>query len=179
MSGRGSSGLSLRAASGHDPCTSRNSADSLVSLFYYMLMFRAVRQIQYTQTEIGGHSFMDCIPTARMNLDLLPPGHVYNSHMRTSKHARPAKCSTDTALRDTQDLKARGVFIRNPDGGRGTSYRLPNRIPGQVINKNGSSRRSGLSQQNFSVLTVIHALLLQFGTTIPRFPEDDMIVFRA
>ena len=109
-----------------------------------------------------------------MNLDLLPPGRVYNSHRHTSKYAGLAKCSTDTALRDIQDLKARGVFIWNPGGGRGTSCRLPNRIPEQVINKNGSSRRSGLSQQNFSVPTLIHALLLQFGMTIPRFPRDDL-----
>ena len=46
-------------------------------------------------------------------------------HMNTSKYAKMAKCSTDTALRDIQDLKARGVFIQNPGGGRSTSYRLP------------------------------------------------------
>ena len=52
----------------------------------------------------------------------------FEGHMHTSKYAKLAKCSTDTALRDIQDLKARGVFIQNPGGGRSTSYRLPNSI---------------------------------------------------
>lgn len=45
-------------------------------------------------------------------------------HMNTSKYAKMAKCSNDTALRDIQDLKERGVFTRNPGGGRSTSYRI-------------------------------------------------------
>jgi Fic family protein len=44
--------------------------------------------------------------------------------MNTSKYAGMAKCSNDTALRDIQELKGRGLFIRNPGGGRSTSYRL-------------------------------------------------------
>ena len=47
--------------------------------------------------------------------------------MNTSKYARLAKCSNDTALRDIQALKERGIFIQNPGGGRSTSYRLPDR----------------------------------------------------
>ena len=54
----------------------------------------------------------------------------FEGHMHTSKYAKLAKCSTDTALRDIQDLKALGIFIQNPGRGRSTSYRLPNRIPG-------------------------------------------------
>lgn len=45
-------------------------------------------------------------------------------HMNTSKYATLAKCSTDTALRDIQDLKSRGILIKNPGGGRSTSYRM-------------------------------------------------------
>ncbi|MEM6254879.1 MAG: Fic family protein [Cyanobacteria bacterium P01_D01_bin.156] len=48
----------------------------------------------------------------------------FKGHMTTSKYAKLAKCSTDTALRDIQDFVARGVFIRNSGGGRSTSYRL-------------------------------------------------------
>ena len=54
----------------------------------------------------------------------------FEGHMHTSKYAKLAKCSTDTALRDIQDLKALEIFIQNPGRGRSTSYRLPNRIPG-------------------------------------------------
>lgn len=45
--------------------------------------------------------------------------------MSTSKYAKLAKCSNDTALRDIQELKKRGVFIQNQGSGRSTSYRLP------------------------------------------------------
>lgn len=49
----------------------------------------------------------------------------FKGHMNTSKYAKLAKCSTDTALRDISDLKQREVFIQNEGGGRSTSYRLP------------------------------------------------------
>ncbi|MCS5711957.1 DUF4172 domain-containing protein [Candidatus Berkiella aquae] len=48
--------------------------------------------------------------------------------MNTSKYAKLAKCSTDTALRDIQDLKSRGIFIQNLGSGRSTSYRLLDEI---------------------------------------------------
>lgn len=50
----------------------------------------------------------------------------FKGHMNTSKYSKLAKCSLDTALRDIQNLKERGIFIQNPGGGRSTSYRLPN-----------------------------------------------------
>ncbi len=51
----------------------------------------------------------------------------FEGFMNTSKYAKLAKCSNDTALRDIQDLKERSIFIQNPGGGRSTSYRLPDR----------------------------------------------------
>ncbi len=48
----------------------------------------------------------------------------FKGHMNTSKYAKLAKCSKDTALRDIQGLKAQGIFIQNSGGGRSTSYRL-------------------------------------------------------
>lgn len=51
----------------------------------------------------------------------------FEGFMNTSKYAKLAKCSNDTALRDIQELKERGTFIQNPGGGRSTSYRLPGR----------------------------------------------------
>lgn len=51
----------------------------------------------------------------------------FEGFMNTSKYAKLAKCSNDTALRDIQELKERGIFIKNPGGGRSTSYRLPDR----------------------------------------------------
>ena len=54
----------------------------------------------------------------------------FKGHMNTSKYAKMAKCSTDTALRDIQELKARGILIQNPGQGRSTSYRLTETVSG-------------------------------------------------
>lgn len=52
----------------------------------------------------------------------------FEGFMSTSKYAKIAKCSGDTALRDIQALRERGVFIQNPGGGRKTSYRLADQV---------------------------------------------------
>ncbi|MFO0840675.1 MAG: Fic family protein [Phycisphaerae bacterium] len=44
--------------------------------------------------------------------------------LSTSKYAKLAKCSADTALRDIRELLDRGILVQNPGGGRSTSYRL-------------------------------------------------------
>jgi len=44
--------------------------------------------------------------------------------LTTSKYAKLAKCSQDTALRDIRELLERGIIVRNPGRGRSTSYRL-------------------------------------------------------
>lgn len=49
----------------------------------------------------------------------------FKGHMHSSKYAKLAKCSQDTALRDIRELTARRLLIQNPGGGRSTSYRLP------------------------------------------------------
>lgn len=51
----------------------------------------------------------------------------FEGYINTSKYAKLAKCSNDSALRDIQNLKDRGVFVQNPGKGRSTSYRLPDR----------------------------------------------------
>jgi len=48
----------------------------------------------------------------------------FKGYMNSSKYAKLAKCSTDTALRDIKDLKERGILVQNPGGGRSTSYRM-------------------------------------------------------
>jgi Fic family protein len=48
----------------------------------------------------------------------------FEGFLTTSKYAKLAKCSVDTALRDIQELLARGILLKNPGRGRGTSYRL-------------------------------------------------------
>lgn len=48
----------------------------------------------------------------------------FQGNLSTSKYAKLAKCSADTALRDMSELVERGILTRNPGGGRSTSYRL-------------------------------------------------------
>ena len=48
----------------------------------------------------------------------------FKGFLTTSKYAKIAKCSTDTALRDIDKLVERGVLVPNPGAGRSTSYRL-------------------------------------------------------
>ncbi len=48
----------------------------------------------------------------------------FEGKLTTSKYAKLAKCSQDTALRDIRELMNWDVLIQNPEGGRSTNYRL-------------------------------------------------------
>lgn len=49
----------------------------------------------------------------------------FNGKLTSSKWAKMTRCSNDTGLRDIQDLLDKGALVREPGGGRSTSYRLP------------------------------------------------------
>lgn len=48
----------------------------------------------------------------------------FEGKLNTSKWAKMTKCSTDTALRDIQDLMEKRVLVKEEAGGRSTSYVL-------------------------------------------------------
>jgi Fic family protein len=50
--------------------------------------------------------------------------HGFEGKLTTSKWAKLAKCSQDTAHRDILDLLERGALKKNAGGGRSTSYSL-------------------------------------------------------
>ncbi|MBL4844295.1 MAG: Fic family protein [Planctomycetes bacterium] len=56
----------------------------------------------------------------------------FKGFLSTSKYAKLAHCSQDTAARDMRELLERGVLVKNPGGGRSTSYSLaePDSLPG-------------------------------------------------
>ncbi len=58
----------------------------------------------------------------RLMLNKLLDG--FEGKLTTSKWAKIAKCSQDTALRDIDALIARGILEKEPGGGRSTSYAL-------------------------------------------------------
>jgi Fic family protein len=54
----------------------------------------------------------------------------FDGKLTSSKYAKLAKCSADTALRDIRALVHRGILAQNTGGGRSTNYRLAE--PGEV-----------------------------------------------
>jgi len=48
----------------------------------------------------------------------------FTGKLTSSKWAIITKCSHDTALRDIADLVQRTILVKDPAGGRSTSYRL-------------------------------------------------------
>jgi Fic family protein len=53
----------------------------------------------------------------------------FEGKLTSSKWAKLANSSQDTAYRDILDLVERGILIKNPEGGRSTSYALTERLP--------------------------------------------------
>ncbi|MGA2185583.1 MAG: Fic family protein [Bryobacteraceae bacterium] len=58
----------------------------------------------------------------RLMLNRLLDG--FEGKLTTSKWAKLAKCSQDTALRDILELAEHGILVRGPEGGRSTCYAL-------------------------------------------------------
>ena len=58
----------------------------------------------------------------------------FEGKFTTTKYAALAKCSQDTALRDILPLVERGILVRNPEGGRSTSYALNKSLTSQDLN---------------------------------------------
>lgn len=48
----------------------------------------------------------------------------FEGKLKTSKWAKMAKCSADTALRDIKDLMEKGILHQEEEGGRSTNYEL-------------------------------------------------------
>ena len=48
----------------------------------------------------------------------------FEGKLSTSKYAKLAKCSADTALRDIKQLVDQGILVQDEGGGRSTSYRI-------------------------------------------------------
>lgn len=86
-------------------------ADSLVAA--------VLRKADVWRTLSAGHPVND---RQRTVVNTLLDG--FEGGLTSSKYAKLAKCSPDTALRDIHDLVARGVLTRNAASGRSTSYRL-------------------------------------------------------
>lgn len=95
------------------------------------------RAIAGAQTTIGAvlakarfwESLGDLVVNERQRLVLNRLLDGFEGKLTTSKYARLAKCSQDTALRDLLPLVERGILVRSPAGGRSTSYALAGPAP--------------------------------------------------
>jgi len=50
----------------------------------------------------------------------------FEGKLTSTKWSKLAKCSTDTALRDIQDLITKNILEKEEGGGRSTSYKIVN-----------------------------------------------------
>jgi Fic family protein len=90
------------------------------------------RAIDGAQTTLGAVLAKARFWQAIAGVSLNPRQHLvlsrlldgFEGKLTTSKYAKLAKCSHDTALRDILPLVERGILIQNPEGGRSTSYAL-------------------------------------------------------
>ncbi len=115
--------------------TQKRSLDVTEWLLWFLeTLHRAVDQAQLTlDTVLAKAKFWQHWGTMPLNarqvklLNRLLDG--FEGKLTSSKWAAIAKCSQDTALRDINDLLARGVLCKADAGGRSTSYEL-NDLPG-------------------------------------------------
>jgi Fic family protein len=90
------------------------------------------RAVDGAQTMLGGvlakarfwerNQAVPLNPRQRLILNRLLDG--FAGKITTSKYAELTKCSQDTAWRDILPLIDHGILVRNPSGGRSTSYSL-------------------------------------------------------
>lgn len=74
--------------------------------------------------QIGGHAL-----NARQRGVVTRMLSGFEGFLTTSKYAKLAECSSDTALRDIQELLQLGILARNEGRARATSYRLADLQP--------------------------------------------------
>ena len=110
--------------------TQKRSMDATEWLAWFLeALHRAVDQAQHTlDAVLAKVRFWQRWATTPLNerqvklLNKLLDG--FEGKLTSSKWAAIAKCSPDTALRDINDLLARGVLRKSDAGGRSTSYEL-------------------------------------------------------
>ena len=92
-------------------------------------LFRAIQNTEETLKNVlqksefwDRHNETELNSRQRLMLNKLLDG--FDGKLKTSKWAKIAKCSTDTALRDIKDLIEKGILKQEESGGRSTNYEL-------------------------------------------------------
>jgi Fic family protein len=92
-------------------------------------MYRALKRTELTLKRVLKKAeFWDTnqetILNSRQRLMLNKLFDGFEEKLKSSKWAKIAKCSADTALRDIKDLLEKGILVQDLSGGRSTSYEL-------------------------------------------------------
>ena len=112
--------------------TQHGSLDITEWLEWFLRCLQKALDESYAETEavLKKYSFLQEISHIQLNsrqslmLEKLTSGEWFGV-LNSSKWAKIAKCSTDTALRDISDLMQKGILEKEPTaGGRSTNYRL-------------------------------------------------------
>lgn len=107
-----------------------NDGDITEWLVWYLnCLYRALKNTETTiEQALNKADFWDKYKSTDLNarqrlmLNKLLDG--FTGKLKTSKWAKIAKCSQDTALRDIKDLIKKGILRQEKDGGRSTNYEL-------------------------------------------------------
>jgi Fic family protein len=102
--------------------------------WFLSCLFRAIQRAEETLSQVlTKASFWQRWAVTPLNerqlqlLNRLLDG--FEGKLTTRKWAAIAHCSTDTALRDINELLAHGILIKMPSGGRSTAYELAAKPP--------------------------------------------------
>jgi Fic family protein len=113
--------------------TQKGTMDITAWLSWFLgCLARSIDRSEFTLADVLRKSrFWQTVATApillndRQRIVLNRALNGLNGKLTSSRWAKLAKCSQDTALRDITDLLERGVLIREPNGGgRSTSYAI-------------------------------------------------------
>ncbi|GMQ82400.1 MAG: Fic family protein [Rhodothermia bacterium] len=110
--------------------TQKGSLDITAYLVWYLgCLLRAIENSRDTLSDVLSwarfwDSFAEEVINSRQVLMIKRLLNGFEGKLTTTKWAKMAKCSQDTAYRDIMDLIERGILIKNPAGGRSTSYSL-------------------------------------------------------
>ncbi len=112
--------------------TQKGTLDLTAWIEWYLLTLRRAIEASASLLEVvlakahfwNTHRTTQLNERQRLMLNRLLDG--FEGKLTTSKWAKLAKCSSDTALRDITDLLDRQILIKDGAGGRSTGYRLVN-----------------------------------------------------
>lgn len=107
-----------------------SNGDITVWLLWFLhCLYRALKTTEEkTQQVLYKTAFWDkhkeTLINSRQRLMLNKLLDGFHGKLKTSKWAKIAKCSPDTALRDIKDLMEKGILKQEKSGGRSTNYEL-------------------------------------------------------